>query len=229
MSSMAPAFNVTRQAADYTANAGDAVVCDGNGVTQNITLPAVFALGSQVAVIRGNNNQTINVKPGAGVTIGGQSQWQSPGDLVGQPYGGHQIVLLAVSQTLWLPVSYLGFNSPLSGSGIPVNDLEVHGTLYMAFNMWLTNTRTVTATGPTTGSDLVLICTGAGGYTITADTTVGIRSILFLKNNTAGTVTFTPNGTGTIDGGASLVVAAGMGTLLMSLTQGSNGNWTRLI
>ena len=229
-----PVNLVHLNAATYAAKPGDMVICDYNGL-QTITLPTVFNVGDQVAVVRGNTTQDIHVVPGAGATIGGQPLFRSKADLVATIYGATFLVK-ALSVTLWVPIIQESFWSDLAGSGLQLGDIMVQGTLYLPFNVWLNNVVSTAVAAAVTSASLVIVTTGAGVFNLTADTTIGANQVVWIKNNSAGIVTFVPNTTGTVDGNANLAIAPSTGVMLVGVGGGSSGsgggahvNWVSLL
>jgi len=224
----APRLTTTHQTGNYTAAPGELVMCDGAAL-QVITMPANPKAGDIVAVVRGTNVQQINLSANVGQTINGLSGQNvfAPGNLVSTAYSA-RAHLVAVSATDWVAVAMDSFVENLGGSGRSFNDIQVAGTAYLAYNVWLTSTSAISASGTVGAGVIVERYTGAGGYTRTADVTFGTTQILFIKNDSSGVVTFLPNGTGTIDGAASLILHPGEAALVMCLASGANGNWAVL-
>lgn len=222
-----PSNLVHLNAATYTATSGDLVICDYNG-TQTVTLPTSFNVGDQIAILRGNTVQEIHVNPGAGATIGGASQWISRADVVSTVYNA-TLLVKAVSSTLWVPIVQESFWSTISGSGLQLNDLAIHGTLNLTYNMWYNNTVSTSISMAVTAANLVILVTGAGGVTLTCDATIGTTQVIYIKNNSSGSCIFVPNGSGTIDGAASTAIIPHQGVFLMATGPGgANTSFTNL-
>lgn len=217
---------------DYTANSGEIVVGDLQpSGHQTITLPTTFSLGDKVAVVRGLNTGSIDLVPGAGATISGTALWrgQAPNTAyIAVAQGESQLVVVAVSPTLWVPLSAVGFYPQTSGFAQVFNDLWITGTAFFNFQWVMSNVATVSSAANLDQSSSVVLATGTGGYSLTF-TGSSTGQMTFIKNNSSGNVTVVPNGVGTIDGAASLVLAAGAGCLLLNLTGNANSSWTRLL
>lgn len=222
----------TSQTGDYTANPGDLVIADKSPAgLQTITLPTSFTVGTSICVVRGANTGNIRLAAGAGATISGATPWTAQAVnstyLGGTQPGSQTITVVAASSTLWLPVSFNGFVPSTSGFSQVFADLWITGSAFFNFQHIISNVVSVSSAANFSGSSLVVLAGGAGGYNLTC-TGGSLGQVVFLKNNSSGNVTIVPQGSGTIDGAATLVLTPTHGAVLLNTTGGSNGNWTQL-
>jgi hypothetical protein len=218
---------------DYNANVGEIVVADKSpSGLQTITLPTNPANGAKVVVVRGANTGNIRVAPPAGASISGittywTAQAVNTAYIAGNLPGSQKIELVATSSTTWVPVSADGFYPNTSGWAAVFNDLWVTGSLFWNYQLIMSNVTTVNAAANITQATSVVLAGGTGAYNLTV-TAASIGQLVFIKNNSSGTVTIVPEGIGTIDGAATLPLLPTKGALLLNTTGGANGSWTQL-
>lgn len=203
---------VNAQTLGYTALAADrgkVIRYTGAGaVTLSLTAAATLADG-WYTILRNDSSGDITIDPAGAETINGAAT---------VTINAGQGVIIYTNGTLFYTVGYYG--SAPGGALLIVNNLsDLSNVVTARQNLAISNSynaQTLAYTALAADRSKVIYYTGAGGVTLslTAAATLGDGWYCTLRNSSSGTITIDPNGAETINGAATLAVAAGQSVVI---------------